>query len=341
MTIIPLTDALRSGRNATQEAIPEDDQALLDSYSQAVIDVVDRVGPAVVRLAVRNGDPARPGQSRGGSGSGVIVAPDGLILTNSHVAGAASRIEVTTADGQDLHARLVGDDPDTDLALIRIDEPATLPSARLGDSKRLKRGQLVIAIGNPLGFESTVTTGVVSALGRSLRSRNGRLIDDVIQTDAALNPGNSGGPLVSSRGEVVGINTAVILGAQGICFAVAANTASFVLGELVRHGRVRRAFIGISAQQTPIPPRRRRAAELDQASAVMIAEVEPKSPAQQAGLQAGDIILALDGIVITGADDLIRVLAGDKIGRTIQLEVLHNGGRRTLSLVPHERIHLG
>ena len=246
MTIITLTDALRSGRNAAPETISADEQALLDSYSQAVIDVVDRVGPAVVRLAVRNGDPARPGQSRGGSGSGVIVAPDGLILTNSHVAGAASRIEVTTADGQDLHARLVGDDPDTDLALIRIDEPATLPSARLGDSKRLKRGQLVIAIGNPLGFESTVTTGVVSALGRSLRSRNGRLIDDVIQTDAALNPGNSGGPLVSSRGEVVGINTAVIMGAQGICFAVAANTASFVLGELVRHGRVRRAFIGIA-----------------------------------------------------------------------------------------------
>src|SRR5207248_998267 len=195
MTIIPLSDALRRGRNAAQGAIPADDQALLDAYSRAVIDVVERVGPAVVRLAVLNGNPGRPSQSdqpRGGTGSGVIVAPDGLILTNSHVAGTASRIEVTTADGQDLHARLVGDDPDTDLALIRADEAVTLPSARLGDSKSLKRGQLVIAIGNPLGFESTVTTGVVSALGRSLRSRNGRLIDDVIQTDAALNPGNSG-----------------------------------------------------------------------------------------------------------------------------------------------------
>src|SRR5262249_10360809 len=178
MAIIPLTDALRAGRNAAQEPIPADDQALLDSYSQAVIDVVDRVGPAVVRLAVRNGDPARPGQSRGGSGSGVVVAPDGLILTNSHLAGAGSRLSVTPADAQDFQPRLVRDDPDTDLALIRIDEPATLPSARLGDSKRLKRGQLVIAIGNPLGFESTVTTGVVSALGRSLRSHNGRLIDD-------------------------------------------------------------------------------------------------------------------------------------------------------------------
>jgi S1-C subfamily serine protease len=337
MTIITLTDALRSGRNAAPDTISADDQALLDSYSQAVIDVVDRVGPAVVRLAIRNGDPARPGQSRGGSGSGVIVAPDGLILTNSHVAGTASRIEVTTADGQDLHARLVGDDPDTDLALIRIDEPATLPSARLGDSKRLKRGQLVIAIGNPLGFESTVTTGVVSALGRSLRSRNGRLIDDVIQTDAALNPGNSGGPLVSSRGEVVGINTAVIMGAQGICFAVAANTASFVLGELVRHGRVRRAFIGIAAQQTAIPPLRRRAAGLAQARAVMISTVEPDSAAERAGLRPGDIIVALDGVTIAGADDLVRALTGDKIGRSVAFDVLRGTERLTVAAVPRER----
>jgi S1-C subfamily serine protease len=337
MTIIPLTDALRSGRNAAPDAVPADDQALLDSYSQAVIDVVDRVGPAVVRLAVRNGDSARPGQSRGGSGSGVIVAPDGLILTNSHVAGAASRIEVTTADGQELHARLVGDDPDTDLALIRIEEPATLPSARLGDSKRLKRGQLVIAIGNPLGFESTVTTGVVSALGRSLRSRNGRLIDDVIQTDAALNPGNSGGPLVSSRGEVVGINTAVIMGAQGICFAVAANTASFVLGELVRHGRVRRAFIGIAAQQTAIPPLRRRAAGLTQDRAVMIGTIEPDSAAERAGLRPGDIIVALDGAIIAGADDLVRALTGDKIGRSVVFDVLRGTERLTVAVVPQER----
>jgi S1-C subfamily serine protease len=337
MTIIPLTDALRTRRNAAQDPVPPDDQALLDSYSQAVIDVVDGVGPAVVRLAVFDGNPARPGQSRGGSGSGVIVAPDGLILTNSHVAGTASRIEVTTADGQDLHARLVGDDPDTDLALIRIDEAATLPSARLGDSKRLKRGQLVIAIGNPLGFESTVTTGVVSALGRSLRSHNGRLIDDVIQTDAALNPGNSGGPLVSSRGEVVGINTAVIMGAQGICFAVAANTASFVLGELVRHGRVRRAFIGIAAQQTAIPPLRRRAAGLTQDRAVMISTVEPDSAAERAGLRPGDIIVALDGAAITGADDLVRALTGDKIGRSVAFDVLRGVERLTIAAVPRER----
>src|SRR6202022_1760509 len=268
--------------------VPPDDEALLDAYSQAIIDVVDGVGPAVVKIDVwQAGKP-----TRAGSGSGVIVAPDGLVLTNSHVVGGASRVELTTVDGRNLTARVVGDDPHTDLALVRVDAPVTLPSARLGDSKKLRRGQLVVAIGNPLGFESTVTAGVISALGRPLRAQTGRLIDDVIQTDAALNPGNSGGPLASARGEVVGINTAVILGAQGICFAVAANTASFVLGELVRHGRVRRAFIGIFAQQTAIPPRRRRAAELDQASAVMVATVESGSAADRAGLKAGDIVLS-------------------------------------------------
>jgi len=346
MTIIPLTDALRSARSAAPAAapaaVPADDQALLDAYSRAVIDVVDRVGPAVVRLAVQAGSPGPNGNARGGTGSGVIVAPDGLILTNSHVAGnnsagGFSRIEVTTADGQDLHARLVGDDPDTDLALIRVDEPVTLPAASLGDSKLLKRGQLVIAIGNPLGFESTVTTGVVSALGRSLRSRNGRLIDDVIQTDAALNPGNSGGPLVSSRGEVVGINTAVIMGAQGICFAVAANTASFVLGELVRHGRVRRAFIGIAAQQTAIPPRRQRVFNLTQEGAVIVSTVEPDSAGARAGLKSGDIIVALDGEAIAGADDLVRALTGEKIGNEVALDVLRGAERLTISVVPRER----
>jgi S1-C subfamily serine protease len=316
-------------------AVPPDDQALLDAYSRAVIDVVERVGPAVVRLDVTS-DQERRG---GGTGSGVIVAPDGLVLTNSHVVGGATRVSATTVEGRSLTARVVGDDPDTDLALVRVDAPVTLPAAPLGNSKLLKRGQLVIAIGNPLGFESTVTTGVVSALGRSLRARSGRLIDDVIQTDAALNPGNSGGPLVSSHGEVVGINTALIMGAQGICFAVASNTASFVLGELVRHGRVRRAYIGIAAQQFALSRRRRHAAGLTQESAVMVASVEPASPAERAGLNSGDVILALDGVAITGADDLIRVLAGDKIGRTIELEVLHNGSRRVLSLVPQERVH--
>jgi S1-C subfamily serine protease len=314
--------------------IPAEDRALLDAYSRAVIDVVDRVGSAVVKLDVRTDGSRR----HGGSGSGVIVAPDGLVLTNSHVVGGANRVSVTTVDGRRLVARVVGDDPDTDLALVRVEASATLPAAALGDSKKLKRGQLVIAIGNPLGFESTVTTGVVSALGRSLRASTGRLIDDLIQTDAALNPGNSGGPLVSSRGEVVGINTAVILGAQGICFAVASNTASFVLGELVRHGRVRRAFIGISGQRTALPRRLRHAAGLDQDSAVMVAAIEPASPAARAGLSVGDIVIALDGHAITGADDLIRLLTGEKIGRSVEIEILRSGQRQRVALTPAERL---
>jgi S1-C subfamily serine protease len=317
--------------------VPTEDRALLDAYSRAVIDVVDRVGPAVVRLDVKTKD----GRIGGGTGSGVIVAPDGLVLTNSHVVNGATQVTVATVDGRSLTARVVGDDPDTDLALARIDAPVTLPAAALGNSKLLKRGQLVIAIGNPLGFESTVTTGVVSALGRSLRARSGRLIDDVIQTDAALNPGNSGGPLVSSHGEVVGINTAVILGAQGICFAVASNTANFVLGELVRHARVRRAFIGIAAQQIAIPRRLRHAAGLIQESAVLAANVEAGSPADRAGVKMRDIILTLDGTAITGGDDLIRVLAGDKIGRKVEIEILRNGAIQKLPLVPEERANRG
>jgi S1-C subfamily serine protease len=317
--------------------VPTEDRALLDAYSRAVIDVVDRVGPAVVRLDVKT----KGGRTGGGTGSGVIVAPDGLVLTNSHVVNGATQVTVATVDGRSLTARVVGDDPDTDLALARIDAPVTLPAAALGNSKLLKRGQLVIAIGNPLGFESTVTTGVVSALGRSLRARSGRLIDDVIQTDAALNPGNSGGPLVSSHGEVVGINTAVILGAQGICFAVASNTANFVLGELVRHARVRRAFIGIAAQQIAIPRRLRHAAGLTQESAVLAANVEAGSPADRAGVKMRDIILALDGTAITGGDDLIRVLAGDKIGRKLEIEILRNGAIQKLPLVPEERASRG
>jgi S1-C subfamily serine protease len=267
----------------------------------------------------------------------VIVSPDGLILTNSHVVGGNNRLAVTTADGRNLNARVVGDDPDTDLALVRVEEDVVLPAARLGDSKSLRRGQLVIAIGNPLGFESTVTTGVVSALGRTLRARSGRLIDDIIQTDAALNPGNSGGPLVSSRGEVVGVNTAIILGTQGICFAVASNTANFVLGELVRHSRVRRSFIGIAAAQTPLPRRLRAAAGIEQASAVTVSSIETGSPADRGGLRAGDVILAIDGTTVTAADDLVRNLTADKIGRSVTLAILRHGERRTISLIAEER----
>ncbi len=312
---------------------PADDAALLDAYSRTVIDVVDNVSPAVVRLDVKPSEQAR----QGGSGSGVIVSPDGLVLTNSHVVGGTSRLRVTTADGQSLTAVVVGDDPDTDLALLRVNESVTLPFAPLGDSRHLRRGQLVIAIGNPLGFESTVTAGVVSALGRSLRARTGRLIDDLIQTDAALNPGNSGGPLVSSRGEVVGINTAIIVGAQGICFAIAANTAKFVLGELIRHGRVRRAYIGISAAKTALPRRLRHEAGVVQESAVVVAGVEPASPAERAGLVAGDMLLSLDGQAVTGADDLIRILTGEKIGHKVEIELLRERKRHQVSLEPQER----
>jgi len=314
-----------------------DDVGLLDAYSEAVVLAAERVSPAVVNVEVRHQlqTPQGPREARGG-GSGFVFTPDGFLLTNSHVVHGAVRIEVSLGDGLRYPATLIGDDPGTDLAVLRVDAP-DLAAAELGDSAQVRVGQLVIAIGNPLGFESSVTAGVVSALGRSLRSSSGRLIDDIIQTDAALNPGNSGGPLVSSHGEVVGVNTAVIMGAQGICFAVAANTASFVLGELVRHGRVRRAFIGISAQQTAIPPRRQRAAELDQPSAVMVATVETGSAADRAGLKAGDVVLSLDGRKITGADDLIRALTGEKIGRSIALDVLRGTERLTVSLVPQER----
>jgi S1-C subfamily serine protease len=327
---MPLSNNLKSVSTSTQ---PTDDAALLDAYSRTVIDVVDSVSPAVVRLDVRPSEQAR----QGGSGSGVIVSPDGLVLTNSHVVGGTSRIRATTADGQSLTAVVVGDDPDTDLALLRVNESVTLPFAPLGDSRHLRRGQLVIAIGNPLGFESTVTAGVVSALGRSLRARTGRLIDDLIQTDAALNPGNSGGTLVSSRGEVVGVNTAIIMGAQGICFAIAANTAKFVLGELVRHGRVRRAYIGISAAHTALPRRLRHEAGVVQESAVVVAGVEPASPADRAGLVAGDMLLSLDGQAVTGADDLIRILTGEKIGGKVEIELLRERKRHQVSLEPQER----
>jgi len=315
------------------EAAPSaSDAEILDAYSNAVTTVADAVGPAVVRVEIRN-DKGRPG----GVGSGVIIAPDGLVLTNSHVVEGAKDVRVQDAEGRVMEARSLGIDPDTDLALLRVGSARDLPSAVLGDSKKLKRGQLVVAIGNPLGFESTVTAGVISALGRSLRSRTGRLIEDVIQTDAALNPGNSGGPLVSSRGEVVGINTAVIMGAQGICFAVASNTAQFVLSEIIQHGRVRRAYIGVSAQTTSVPRRHARVAEIENSSGAIITALESNGPAVLAGLMSLDTIVRADGIAVTGVDDLIRLLNGDRIGRTVAIDVLRRGSLRRFDVTPLER----
>ena len=299
------------------------DAPLLDAYSRTVSDVVDTVGPSVVRI-----DLARDDGKPAGSGSGVIVSPDGLVLTNSHVVSASRRASVTTLDGRMFSARVLGDDPDTDLALLRIDADETLPAARLGDSRALKPGQIAIAIGNPLGFDATVTAGVVSALGRSLRAKNGRLIDDVIQTDAALNPGNSGGPLVSSAGEVIGINTAVIMGAQGICFAVAANTAQFVLGEIVRHGRVRRAYLGIGAGTVPLPRRVALRLGLEQATGAVVTAIAQGGPASETGMLTGDIILSIDGAPVAGADDIVRLLGAERIGRTIPIDVLRRSDRR-------------
>ena len=311
------------------DARPLDESPLLDAYSRAVISTVDRVGPAVVRVEPIGG---------GGVGSGVVIAGDGLVLTNSHVVGGAARVKLSFADGSAREAAVLGDDPDTDLALLRTDLPSGTPAAALGDSKALRRGQLVVAIGNPLGFESTVTAGVVSALGRSLRSYSGRLIDDVIQTDAALNPGNSGGPLVSSRGEVIGINTAVIAGAQGICFAVASNTASHVVSEIVRHGRVRRAFIGVAGQTVPLPRRLALALGLRQASGVAVASLEGDSPAAKAGLQPGNIVLALDAQPVTGADDLVRLLSGARIGVATTLSVIAGAELKQIVVEPAERL---
>jgi len=310
------------------------DTTLLDPWSRVIVGAVDAVGPAVVRVETE-GDAAQ--HRRGGTGSGVIISPDGLVLTNSHVVNGAHRVHLTLADARRVEARVVGDDAHSDLALLRVTDDATLPAARLGDSKALRRGELVVAIGNPLGFESTVTAGVVSALGRTLRSRTGRLIDDVIQTDAALNPGNSGGPLVSSRGEVIGINTAVIAGAQGICFAVASNTASFVVSELVRHGRVRRAWIGIGAETVPLPRRTALSLALNQASGAAITAVEPDGPAVRSGLAVGNIIVAIDGAVVSSVDDLVRLLAADRIGAPVAFSVVADGRLHAIVVTPAER----
>ncbi len=319
----------------TTEQTSTNDQALLDAYSNAVIGVTERVGPAVVR--VETGSKAPNARTRGGFGSGIVISPDGLVLTNNHVVGSSKQIRLRDNEGVVTDARVLGVDPDTDLALLRADGARELRYASLGNSKSLRRGQLVIAIGNPLGFESTVTAGIVSALGRSIRSVSGRTIEDVIQTDAALNPGNSGGPLVSTAAEVIGINTAIINGAQGICFAVASNTAQFVLSEIIRHGYVRRAYIGVSGQTAPVPRRHAVTAGIDNKMGALLAQIEPDSPAAQAGLLAGDVVIKLDGVDIHGVDDLIRALDRDRIDRGLEMDVLRMGRLRAVDIRPIER----
>ena len=314
------------------------DAGLLDSYSRAVTAAVERVSPSVVNVEVhqasrraRSGEP----RERRGGGSGFVFAPDGLILTNSHVVHDATRIEVTLADGRRAPAHTVGDDPATDLAVIRIDASA-LRAVPLGDSQQLRPGQMAIAIGNPYGFQSTVTAGVISALGRSLRSYSGRLIEDVIQTDAALNPGNSGGPLVDSRGQVIGVNTATILPAQGICFAIGINTAKFVASRLLRDGRIRRSYIGVSAQTVPIHRRVVRFYGLERETGVVVVGIEDRSPARTAGLREGDVIVALDGKPVAGVDDLHRLLTDAQVGARCALTVIRHTERLILPILPEE-----
>jgi S1-C subfamily serine protease len=306
------------------------DDALLDAYSKAVVHAAEEVGPSVVNIEVHGRDGRRQG-----SGSGFVITPDGFVMTNSHVVHGADKVEVTLSDGRHPDAQVVGDDPDTDLAVVRVYAPHLHP-VHLGESKRVRVGQLAIAIGNPYGFQCTVTAGVVSALGRSFRANTGRLIDDIIQTDAALNPGNSGGPLVDSRGEVIGVNTAVILPAQGICFAIGIDTAKFVAGWLIKEGRIRRSYIGVGGQNVPLHRRLVRYYHLPAASGVLVISVAPGSPAERAGLREGDVMIEFNGQPIPSIDALHKLLTADQIGISLPLTVARGTEKLTLSISPAE-----
>jgi S1-C subfamily serine protease len=328
----------RENSGTTSTAARETD-ALMDAYSQAVTRAVRKIGPSVVHVHVKRSQAAghdRHTQDIQGSGSGVIITPDGYCVTNSHVVEDANVFNATSADGSSYSAELIGRDTATDLAFLRI-QASGLPIAELGDSDKLEVGQLAIAVGNPLGFQNTVTAGVISALGRSLRSRNGRLIENIIQTDAALNPGNSGGPLADSKGLVVGINTAIIPDAQGICFAIPVNTLRWVLTSIIRDGRVIRAFLGISGQNVPLPVRIIRYFQLKNEAGVQILDVVPNSPAALAGLREGDIIISLNGKPITRLDDIHRLLGKDDIGKNLKLTLLRDWSNQIeLSIIPTE-----
>ena len=330
-----------SGRNgAVKVPLPEPEEDLMDAYSRAVINAAERVSPSVVYIQVRQrirgrGNSRRVPQEAQGGGSGFIFTPDGFVLTNSHVVHGATTIEVALPDGHKYEAELIGDDPDTDLAVIRINA-ANLVPAHLGDAQKIRVGQLVVAIGNPYGFQYTVTAGVISALGRSLRAQSGRLMDDVIQTDAALNPGNSGGPLVNSRGEVIGVNTAMILPAQGICFATSIDTAKFVASRLIRDGKVSRSYIGLAGQNVPLPRRIVRYYNLPVASGIMVISYDGNSPAKKAGVREGDIIVGFDDHSIAGIDDLHKLLTEDRIGHKSTLVVMRGTEQLSLEVVPEE-----
>ena len=320
--------------------ILQSDDDLLDAYSAAVTAAAERVSPSVVNVEIRQRpdnrqpSPSRPMELRG-SGSGFVFTPDGFILTNSHVVHRASRLGVTLPDGRSFEAHLIGEDPDTDLAVIRVNADGLVPAV-LGDSKSIRVGQLVVAIGNPYGFQCTVTAGVVSALGRSLRSHSGRLIDDVVQTDAALNPGNSGGPLVTSRGEVIGVNTAVILPAQGLCFAIAINTAKHVAGLLIRNGKIRRGHIGVAGQNVTLQRRLVHQHSLAVTSGILVISLEPNWPAHRAGLREGDVIVAYGSHPVASIDELHRLLTEEQVGTKIELTLLRSGEKLTLEVVPEE-----
>ena len=310
------------------------DAELHDAYSRAVIESTRRVAPAVVHLDVGGPDGGRKGR---GTGSGFLFTPDGLLLTNSHVVHGARDIRVTNAEGERSAGDLVGDDPDSDLAIVRV-ASTRAPAVEFGSSASLSVGQLAIAIGNPLGFEHTVTAGVVSALGRSLRARTGRLIDDVIQTDAALNPGNSGGPLVDSRGRVIGVNTAIIPGAQGICFATAIDTAQWVISQILAHGRVRRAWLGIAGANSPLSRRIAHHYELPNAAGVRVQSIERNSPAAAAGVESGDLIVAYDGEVVDNIDQLQRVLDYRRVAHETVLTVIRRAQMLSLAVTARERV---
>ena len=304
--------------------VPDFDRSLLDAYSQAIIGAVEQVGPAVVRVEVKNG-----------GGSGVLFTPDGFLLTNSHVVDRGGNVRVTLPDGRSSAAQIIGTDAITDVAVLRIGG-SELPWARLADSKLVRVGQVAIAIGNPFGFHHSVTSGVVSALGRSLRSRSGRLMDDILQTDAALNPGNSGGPLVASTGDVIGLNTATIMSAQGLCFAIASNTVRFVASRLMRDGRLRRSVIGMAGQQTPVPRALARAAGIATGSGVVVASIDERGAAAAAGVREGDVVIRFDGQLITGIDDLHRLLTEERIDRAVPVAVLRSGQLVELTVTPRE-----